>query len=130
MRRLVFSMVLAALLLAVGPAPAQTLPDAVRFSIVVERGDLSLARVVGRLAQNAGRFLRSVEAHGVLRDREVLPDDVRLAVEDAQVEGEEDEDGKYKTLDLRERIGRAAYALREVATLGADTVYELGPARP
>jgi hypothetical protein len=29
---------------------------------------------------------------------------------------EEDEDGKYKTLDLRERIGRAAYALREVAT--------------
>jgi hypothetical protein len=29
---------------------------------------------------------------------------------------EEGEDGKYKTLDLRERIGRAAYALREVAT--------------
>ncbi len=29
---------------------------------------------------------------------------------------EEDEEGKYKTLDLRERIGRAAYALREVAT--------------
>ena len=29
---------------------------------------------------------------------------------------EEDEDGKYKTLDLRERIGRAAYAMREVAT--------------
>jgi hypothetical protein len=29
---------------------------------------------------------------------------------------EEDEDGRYKTLDLRERIGRAAYALREVAT--------------
>jgi hypothetical protein len=29
---------------------------------------------------------------------------------------EEDEEGRYKTLDLRERIGRAAYALREVAT--------------
>ena len=29
---------------------------------------------------------------------------------------EEGEDGKYKTLDLRERIGRAAYAMREVAT--------------
>jgi len=29
---------------------------------------------------------------------------------------EESEDGKYKTLDLRERIGRAAYALREAAT--------------
>lgn len=29
---------------------------------------------------------------------------------------EENEDGRYKTLDLRERIGRAAYALREVAT--------------
>jgi len=32
------------LCLAVGPARAQTLPDATRFSIVIERGDLPLAR--------------------------------------------------------------------------------------
>ncbi len=31
-------------LIAVAPAPAATLPDATRFSIVVERGDLTLAR--------------------------------------------------------------------------------------
>ena len=36
--------VLAFLFLLGGPARAQTLPDAVRFSIVIERGDVSLAR--------------------------------------------------------------------------------------
>lgn len=35
---------LALLFLAVGPAPAQTLPDATRFSVVIELGDVSSAR--------------------------------------------------------------------------------------
>ncbi len=35
---------LALLFLAVGPAPAQSLPDATRFSIVIELGDVSSAR--------------------------------------------------------------------------------------
>lgn len=39
-----FSVFLVALFLVVGPAQAQNLPDAARFSIVIERGDLSLAR--------------------------------------------------------------------------------------
>ncbi|NJD34164.1 MAG: ankyrin repeat domain-containing protein [Betaproteobacteria bacterium] len=44
LRPMKISIFLLALFLAVAPARAQALPDAIRFSIVVERGDLSLAR--------------------------------------------------------------------------------------